>query len=329
MKKQLVLLAALLCANQAFANETIVLKLSSAIKEETPQGQAMNKFKELAERYTNGRVKVEVGHASAFVVATGEIAALRDNKIQMAVPHMSKMNDLYKSTELNPYIVLDMPYLFKDTKAFGTFAESTLGVEMAKTIDGSGVKLLDFWDNGFKLLSTNKVLNKPMDLKGMSFRVRSSPVIYKMFKVWGAHPREMEFNDMYTAATHGVIDGTENPPSHFTAARLYESQKYLYTTNHAYQSYTLLVNNSFWSTLPAELRNDLNKAVRETTEFERALAKRDNAFALQRAIDTGLVRVMQPSPDLDHFLRAKAAATESALSPLQKEWYGRIKTLLK
>lgn len=329
MKKNILMLAMLLAATSAYAQEPIVIKINNAIKENTPKGQAINKFKELAEKYTNGKVKVEVGHDSYFASQRDEIQFLRENKIQMDHPAMSKIEELYQSPEMNPYAALDIPYLFKDLAAFAKFADSPVANEMAKTLEGSGVKFLGYWDNGFKMLSTNKAVNKPEDLKGLAFRVQPSSVIYRQFKVWGAQPRELNLGDMYTATLYETVDGAENPASNFTSTKLYETQKYLYTTNHGYLAYVWLVNDKFWNRLPGDVRNELNRAIKETTIYERALAKRDNEFALQRATESGLVRVVPPSPELDRFLRMKAPLTESAMSPVQKEWYLKIKEQLK
>lgn len=325
MKKNILVLAALLAASSAYANEQIVMKVSSSIKEDTPKGQAMNKFKELAEKYTNGKVRVEVGHDNALSNQRDEIPNLRDNKIQMAVPAMSKIEELYKEPEQNPYAALDVPYLFKSTQSFAKFADSPIAQEMAKTVEGAGVKVVGYWDNGFKLLSSNRAIKNPSDLKGMSFRVQPSPIIYRQFKVWGAQPRELNFGDMYNASLHGSIDGAENPASNFTTTKMYETQKYLYTTNHGYLAYVVLVNNKFWNGLPADVRTSLTNALRETTTYERAMAKRDNEFALQRAVQTGLVRVVPPSTELDAFMRERAPLTETALSEVQKTWFEKIK----
>ena len=47
----------------AFAQAPIVIKFSHVVATDTPKGQAAERFKQLAEKATNGRVKVEQSRA--------------------------------------------------------------------------------------------------------------------------------------------------------------------------------------------------------------------------------------------------------------------------
>ena len=51
--------AAMTCGT-AFAQAPIVIKFSHVVAQETPKGKGAQRFKELAEKATGGRVKVEV-----------------------------------------------------------------------------------------------------------------------------------------------------------------------------------------------------------------------------------------------------------------------------
>ena len=51
---------ALALVGPAAAEGPIVLKFSHVVASDTPKGKASDKFKELAEKYTDGKVTVEV-----------------------------------------------------------------------------------------------------------------------------------------------------------------------------------------------------------------------------------------------------------------------------
>ena len=54
-------IAALAVIGQAqAADQPIVIKFSHVVASDTPKGKAAEKFKELAEKYTDGKVKVEI-----------------------------------------------------------------------------------------------------------------------------------------------------------------------------------------------------------------------------------------------------------------------------
>ena len=51
-------IAVLALTGPALADDPIVIKFSHVVAPNTPKGLAADKFKELAEKYTNGKVKV-------------------------------------------------------------------------------------------------------------------------------------------------------------------------------------------------------------------------------------------------------------------------------
>ena len=60
MRALLVGLVAVGLSATAIAAEPIVIKFSHVVAQDTPKGKAAEKFRELAEQYTKGAVKVEV-----------------------------------------------------------------------------------------------------------------------------------------------------------------------------------------------------------------------------------------------------------------------------
>jgi C4-dicarboxylate-binding protein DctP len=52
--------AAVMMSGSAMAQSPIIIKFSHVVANDTPKGKGALKFKELAEKYTNGKVKVEV-----------------------------------------------------------------------------------------------------------------------------------------------------------------------------------------------------------------------------------------------------------------------------
>ena len=60
----------------------------------TPKGKAAEKFKELAEKYTNGKVKVEVYPNSTLYKDKEELEALQLGAVQMLAPSNSKFGPI-------------------------------------------------------------------------------------------------------------------------------------------------------------------------------------------------------------------------------------------
>jgi C4-dicarboxylate-binding protein DctP len=77
-------LAALISVGPATAADPqIVIKFSHVVASDTPKGKAADKFKELAEKYTDGKVKVEVYPNSTLYKDKEELEALQLVAVQM------------------------------------------------------------------------------------------------------------------------------------------------------------------------------------------------------------------------------------------------------
>src|SRR3984893_8838967 len=93
------LLAAALCAlafspSAVSAEDPIVIKFSHVVAPNTAKGKGAEKFKELAERDTNGKVKVELDPYSTFYKDKEELEAWGLGALQMLAPSNSKFGPL-------------------------------------------------------------------------------------------------------------------------------------------------------------------------------------------------------------------------------------------
>src|SRR4029077_11237490 len=86
--------ALLALAGPASAQAPIVLKFSHVVASDTPKGKAAEKFRELAEKYTNGKVKVEVYANSTLYKDKEELEALQLGAVQMLAPSNSKFGPI-------------------------------------------------------------------------------------------------------------------------------------------------------------------------------------------------------------------------------------------
>ena len=102
--------AALALIGPASAEGPIVLKFSHVVASDTPKGKAADKFKELAEKYTDGKVKVEIYPNSTLYKDKEELEALQLGSVQLLAPSISKFGPL----GVREYDVFDLPFLMSD-----------------------------------------------------------------------------------------------------------------------------------------------------------------------------------------------------------------------
>src|SRR5262249_16460235 len=160
------------------ADSPIVLKFSHVVASDTPKGKAADKFKELAEKYTGGKVKVEVYPNSTLYKDKEELEALQLRAVQMLAPSNSKFGPI----GIKEFEVFDLPYILPDLKTLRKVTEGPLGAKLLKLLDAKGMTGLAYWDNGFKQMTANKKLISPADYKGLKFRIQSSKVLEAQFR---------------------------------------------------------------------------------------------------------------------------------------------------
>jgi C4-dicarboxylate-binding protein DctP len=306
-------IAALAVAGPASAQAPIVIKFSHVVASDTPKGKAADKFKELAEKYTNGKVKVEVYPNSTLYKDKEELEALQLGAVQMLAPSNSKFGPI----GIKEFEVFDLPYILPDLKTLRKVTDGPLGGRLLKLLDSKGMTGLAYWDNGFKQMSANKKLIAPADYKGLKFRIQSSKVLEAQFRTLGAIPQVMAFSEVYQALQTGVVDGQENTWSNIYTQKMHEVQKYITTTNHGYIGYVVVVNKKFWDGLPADIRDELSKAMNEATEFGNGQSARENDDALEAIKKTGKSEIITLTPEQDEAMR-------KAMMPVYKEVASRV-----
>jgi len=312
LKHVLLVLSTALSFN-AYAQAPIVIKFSHVVATDTPKGQAAERFKQLAEKATNGRVKVEVYPNSQLYKDKEELEALQLGAVQMLAPSLAKFGPL----GVKEFEAFDLPYIFPSKTALYNVTEGEIGKSLMKKLEPKGITGLAFWDNGFKVMSANKPLRAPADFKGLKMRIQSSKVLDAQMRALGANPQVLAFSEVYQALQTGVVDGTENPPSNMYTQKMHEVQKYVTVSNHGYLGYAVIVNKKFWDGLPADIRTALDKAMKEATTFEKAIAQRDNDLALEAIKKTG-------KTDIYTLSVKEQAEWRKALLPVQQSMESRI-----
>jgi C4-dicarboxylate-binding protein DctP len=313
MKSIAIAFAAMLAVSVPAWSADINIKFSHVVAPATPKGKAADKFKELAEKYTGGKVAVEVYPNSQLYKDKEELEALQLGAVQMLAPSLAKFGPL----GVRDYEAFDLPFIFPDKAALRKVLDGDIGKQLFAKVEEKGIKGLAYWDNGFKIMSANSPLNVPDDFLGLKLRIQSSKVLEAQMKALGAVPQVMAFSEVYQALQTGVVDGTENPPSNMYTQKMHEVQKHATLSNHGYLGYAVIVNKKFWDDLPADVRGQLEQAMTEATAFANDIAQAENDKALEAMKATGKTEFHELTAD-------ERTAWMAALKPVHEEVAGRV-----
>jgi C4-dicarboxylate-binding protein DctP len=272
------------------AAEPLVIKFSHVVAPATPKGKAADKFKELAESYTRGAVKVEIYANGQLYQDRDEMTALRLGAVQMLAPSLSQLGSL----GVRDFEVFDLPYLFPNKTTLYRVMDGDIGARLFAKLEAKGIKGMAYWDNGFKQMSANKPLKNVEDFRGLKMRIQSSRVLDAQMRALGATPQVIAFSEVRARLQDGVVDGTENTLSNFYTQNLHEVQKDLTLSDHGYLGYAVIVSKAFWDGLKPDIRGQLERALKDATAYERRIAQEenDNALAGVKAAGTTQIYVL-------------------------------------
>jgi len=305
--------AGALALSPALAQTPVVLKFSHVVAPDTPKGKGAEKFKELGEKYTDGRVKIEVYANSSLYKDKEEVEALQLGAVQMLAPSLAKFGPL----GAREFEVFDLPYILPTKEALRKITDGPIGKRLFAKLEPKGIIGLAYWDNGFKIMSANRPLHMPADFRGLKMRIQSSKALEAQIRALGAIPQVMAFSDVYQALQTGVVDGTENPPSNMYTQKMYEVQKHATLSNHGYLGYAVIVNKDFWDKLPADIRTGLEKAMAEATTYANNISEQEN--------DDAIVEMKKAGKTTFYELTAQEqAAWHKALEPVTEEMASRV-----
>jgi C4-dicarboxylate-binding protein DctP len=300
------------CAALGLSAQTII-KFSHVVAADTPKGKASEFFAKKASELTHGKVKVEVYANSALYKDKEEVEALQIGAVQMLAPSLAKFGPL----GVKEFEAFDFPFMFDDTAELHLITQGPVGASLLAKLEPKGIKGLAYWDNGFKSFSANTPLKMPADYKGKKFRIQSSKVLEEEIRSVGGIPQVMAFSEVYQALQTGVVDGTENPISNFYTQKMHEVQKHLSITNHGYLGYAVIVNKKFWDGLPADVRGQLEQAMKEATVYANKIAQEENDQSLAGVKKSGKTVVYEPTKE-------ERLALKKAMAPVHIKMAERV-----
>ena len=295
------------------AQAQTVIKFSHVVAADTPKGKASEFFAKKAAELTKGKVKVEVYANSALYKDKEEMEALQIGSVQMLAPSLAKFGPL----GVKEFEAFDFPYMFDDTAELHKVTQGAVGAALLAKLEPRGIKGLAYWDNGFKSFSANTPIKTPADLKAKKMRIQSSKVLEEEIRSVGGIPQVMAFSEVYQALQTGVVDGTENPISNFYTQKMHEVQKHLTLTNHGYLGYAVIVNKKFWDGLPADVRGQLEQAMKESTAYANKIAQDENDAALEGVKKSGKTTIYTPTKE-------ERDAFKKAMTPVHIKMADRV-----
>ena len=254
--------------------EPIVIRFGHIQNEQNAFHLAALQFKEYVEAnapvpttveiYPNGELGGERELAEALQLGSVELA-IAPGAIASFAPEMA---------------VIGLPCMFSSRDQAYAVLDGSVGEKLAAGLPDKGLRLLSYWENGFRQITNSKhPINTPDDLKGIKIRTPENPVYINTFSAWGANVTAMAWSEVFTSLQMGAIDAQENALSIAVTNSLWEVQDYISLTNHVYEAAHLLMSESFWQSLSPEMQEVIQAGADYARDWERQyLIEKDEEY---------------------------------------------------
>jgi tripartite ATP-independent transporter DctP family solute receptor len=276
---------------------SLEIKFAHVVNEKDAFHVAAEKFKELVEKNSKGALTITIFPNAKL----GDERTLLE-RMKMGIVDSGIITTGPIINFVPSYGVIDLPFLFRDPDHAYKVLDGPIGQKLLADLEAQGWKGLAFGERGFRNLTNNKrAVKTPEDIKGLKIRVMQNPVYVDSFKALGANAVPMAWTEVLTALQQGTVDGQENPLNVIMAFKLFEMQKHLSITRHAYAPAAILMSLATWKKLNPEQQGLVKKAAQEAAEFERAWDNRMEGDWLKEVQSKGMTVTM---PDLNLFREA-------------------------
>ena len=265
-----------------------------------PIVQGMEKFKDIVEKNSSGKLKVNIFPGGTLGSDQANVSAIQGGSLEMA-----SMNSGIFASQVKDFGVFDFPFMFASTKEADAVVDGPFGKKMHAKLEEKGLIGLAYYELGFRHLTNGKrPINKVSDIEGLKLRVIPNPINVDWVKALGANPTPLPFPELYAALEQGAVDGQENPIPTINSAKLYEVQKNLTLTGHQYNPQSVVISKKFWDTLNAAEKKIVADAAIESAKFQRETARALEASLLANLKKNGM-QVTQLSDSEMSILRDK------------------------
>jgi tripartite ATP-independent transporter DctP family solute receptor len=266
-----------------------------------PQVQGMEKFAELVDRKSAGKISVKLFPGGVLGGDLQTLSAMQGGTVELSVLNAGLLASLSKD-----FALVDLPFLFESPKQADAVMDGPFGKALADQLPEKGLVGLGCWELGFRNLSNSRrAVSSVDDIAGLKVRVVQTPVLIDLFAALGANPVPMPFPEVYTALEMKTVDGQENPFANILNSKLYEVQKHLAVTRHVYNPQIVVMSKKTWDRLNDEERKLIQEAAGEARDYQRTVSRTQDAEALAKLKELGMQITELPPSEITK-LREKA-----------------------
>ena len=265
----------------------IVIRLAHPMAPGNNVTVGYEKFKEILEAKSGGKVKVEIYGNTILGSDRVTMESVQKGTLEMASsssPNMASFSPLY--------MVFDLPYITEpqnQAKLYKALDEGELGKFFDKVADDLGLKTIMYSEYGYRnFVTVKKEIKSAADLKGLKVRTTASPVEVSVAKALGMNPTPIAWGEVYTALQQGTVDAQGNTYGLLYGAKHHEVLKYAVESAHNYSMHLLMANKKWFESLPKDIQDMIMASAKEALAWQRSISNKLEEEAKQKFKEAGI-----------------------------------------
>lgn len=249
-----------------------------------PNTVAMDKFAELLDEKSGGKITLKMYHSGTLGSQPDAIEQVRIGGLEIANFNMGPIGPIVPEAN-----VVSLPFIFKNTDHMWRVLEGKAGEMINAGLAKKGLVSLAWYDAGSRsFYNSKKPITQPADVKGMKVRVMNNDLYSGMISALGGNPSPMAFSEVYQSLKTGVVDGAENNWPSYESTSHYEVAGFHSNSQHLIIPEILAINAEVWNGLSEADKKIVKEAAKESAELQHKLWKEREKASREKVIAAGV-----------------------------------------
>jgi TRAP-type C4-dicarboxylate transport system substrate-binding protein len=235
-------------------------------------GRTLIVFKERAEKYSNGELKVEIFPNSQLGAFGAMATQMKINLVNVMFIQPDALGEQIPIVTANSW-----PFLFKNQDEMMAAWNGPNGKALIAEVEKrSGYRMLSPSWNVPRYIYTTRNAKSLDDLKGMKLRVPGTAIYVNQMKLLGLSPTPMNIAETFTAMQQNVVEGIEGAITDMATYSIQDVAKTAVMTGHVLSPKAFLTYGRWVDGLQPKSKEAFIKAAQEASDFYSETTKAEN-----------------------------------------------------
>jgi TRAP-type transport system periplasmic protein len=301
----------------------LVIKFGGYQEPASIHNRAAARFGQLVEERLGDDVAFElIGSILKLGRPSGDLVPMVERG-ELSFCYMSTVRFSRAAPELR---LLELPFVIAERGAAFSALDGEYGeIARQRVSDTTPCRLLGYWDNGFRHLSTRvRQIRVPEDCRGIRIRTQMSDLHGEVFRALGFEPIAADVKEFVEQIGGDRFQAQDNPLTNIYNFGVHHHHRYITLSSHFWGASALACNAAHYRSWPRDVQAAVDAAAREATAYQRQLAAAEDAQILSKLDPTRNEVIRLSDDERAAFVRAVEPVLEKYRRQLDPKLFAAL-----